>query len=547
MYDENTSRNSSAASQAVQGRPFSALAPALRSAVPWVVGLAVVGALAGWGHQKLTAKQIYEASAILVVVPPRFVSELSPPTYTIQGYREFLDSDAVIAETAGRLAERGFYPDDRGLLLARQLDSTIFTSRRSEETLLAPMLRLRARSSSGDRAAALANTWAEVFLERIHALALGTTSETVQFIDDQFPVARERLGEIENTGLAQAIDFERRRIAVLRRWQERLGRTRAEAAREKAELEVETQRLLSLFDIEHRLAARNASLVALRDLYAELQSEVARVGDRREAKQLEEAALAEVLAATPATLAVRKVISDDALWQAVLDSGNGTGMPAAVGERVLVSEEVNPVHVSLASQLATARTEGGALEPRSELLQRRIADLSTRLDELEAGLADDQAERNRLVRTREAMLLGLSEEQRIRIEGMEAEMEGELSSLAHESAHQSRQLEREIERQRKLFAELSERFNQAVIEKGQSDLEQVRLAAPAVPPRVPLRRGAGGKALAGLVLGGTLGLTFVLSRDSLRRRALGRSSSTERREEPEAIPDPRRSAPQSSG
>lgn len=546
MY-EDPHRSSRAASPGGQGIRFSAMAPILRPALPWVVGLAVVGALAGWAHQKLLGKQTFEASAILVVVPPRFTSELSPPTYSIQAYRELLSSDAVIAETAARLEERGFYPDDRGLLLARQLDVTIFTSRRSEDKLLAPMLRLRARASSGERASALANTWADVFLERIHELALGTTSGTVDFIDGQFPVARERLVEIEHTGLAQSIDFERRRIAVLRRWQERLGAARMEAARETAEYEVETQRLLSLFDIEHRLAARDASLAALRELYTELESEVARVDDRREARQLEEAALEEVLAETPETFAVRKVISDDALWQAVLDDADGTGLPAAVGERVLVSEEVNPVHVSLASQLATARTEGGALEPRSELLRRRAAELSTRLDELEAGFARDQAERNRLVRTREAALLGLHEEHRIRAEGLEAEMDGELKSVAFESAQQSRQLDREIERQRKLFAELSEKFNQAVIQKGQGDLEQVRLAAPAVAPSVPLRRGAGGKALAGLLLGGTLGLAFVVSREGLRRRSHGRSPSTDSPEEPGAIPDPRGATPQSSG
>ena len=49
----------------------------------------------------------YEASATLVIVPPKFASDLKPSTLTVQGYQQLLESDAVIAETRRRLVAKG--------------------------------------------------------------------------------------------------------------------------------------------------------------------------------------------------------------------------------------------------------------------------------------------------------------------------------------------------------------------------------------------------------------------------------------------------------
>ena len=49
----------------------------------------------------------YEAAATLIIVPPKFASDLKPSTLTVQGYQQLLESDAVIAEARQRLIAGG--------------------------------------------------------------------------------------------------------------------------------------------------------------------------------------------------------------------------------------------------------------------------------------------------------------------------------------------------------------------------------------------------------------------------------------------------------
>ena len=49
----------------------------------------------------------YEASAVLIIVEPRFASELKPPVLSVQAYQNLLESDAILAEARRRLQAQG--------------------------------------------------------------------------------------------------------------------------------------------------------------------------------------------------------------------------------------------------------------------------------------------------------------------------------------------------------------------------------------------------------------------------------------------------------
>ena len=82
----------------------------------------------------------YEASVTLVIVPPKLASELKPPSLSVQSYQQILESDAVLAETRKRLAQKGYFPSRMEFQIGQALSTKIFVSRMREDIALAPML-----------------------------------------------------------------------------------------------------------------------------------------------------------------------------------------------------------------------------------------------------------------------------------------------------------------------------------------------------------------------------------------------------------------------
>src|SRR5262245_49443274 len=162
----------------------------------------------------------YEASATLVIVSPQISSELKPPTLTVQGYQKLLESDAVLAETKKRLGQQHVLTEKDTLGLGGNVETHIFISLRSDTTSLAPMLQTVARGQSAEQAAAIANTWDQVFLERTRELMAGTTSAAVQFIDAQYPQARADVARLENEKATATNDFQKRYDEAATRWDE---------------------------------------------------------------------------------------------------------------------------------------------------------------------------------------------------------------------------------------------------------------------------------------------------------------------------------------
>ena len=234
-------------------------------------------------YGRLFIPRRYEAAATLVIIKPKLSSELKPSTLTVQGYQQLLESDAVLAETGRRLIEQGLLKEDAVLRAGGGLKTHIFVSEHREDRVLAPILQVSARAKSPDRAAAIANTWATVFLERIQTLTRGTTSAAVQFIEREYPRARERLAQGEVRRATILTEFQQQVDETTAHWEETLATFQNETAQLTAAFSQETRSLIGAFekktaqhkaDFERETAAQEAAMTnETGQLKATLQNE----------------------------------------------------------------------------------------------------------------------------------------------------------------------------------------------------------------------------------------------------------------------------------
>lgn len=479
-----------------------------------ILGLAVLTGL-GTTLVLLLVPNKYEASATLYIVPPSFSSDLKPQTLTIQSYQKILESDAVIAEAKRRLVAQNQFPSDRPLRLGVELESRIFVARRAEEATT-PMLQAVARGRTGEQAAALANTWAEVFLARTRELAVGSMSAAFQFIVQQYSRVRDSLAKIENSRIGEANAFQNRFNETAMRWGDRITAFKGETTSLITAFQAETDRLTEDFSSRHDIDSRKGQLAALRKVCGELQEEQARVVSQLDLKHLQLDAARSQLARTTPLVTLQKAITDDALWRSVADAKGGSPDWKALQGRSLTSQEVNPVYTALSSKVADIEMDVTAMVPRAAGLTKDLDRINNEMKSLEAGLRDDQATLEKLQRGRDAGLAELQEQRENKLARVQRGRQTELDSVKSEMDTRLAELDRDIGPQRELFDRLAKNYNQALLVKGQQDLEDVQLGAPAVQPQTAQPRGLVTKSLLAFMLGGLVGIGASLIREAIR-------------------------------
>jgi capsular polysaccharide biosynthesis protein len=479
-----------------------------------VVGSALLFGLVTAIVLLLVVRKKYEASATLVIVPPKLTSELKPGTLSVQSYQQILQSDAVLAETRKRLEQHGVHPDPKRFKIGQALDTRIFVSRLREDVALAPMLEIVARGRSPEDAALIANTWADVFLARTRELIAGTTSSSVQFVEQEFPRARVSLAKAEDQRVGEADALQKRFDAAASRWDEKIAAFKAETADLEAKNKSETTRLLEGFSSERNLATRREQLRALRNAYSDLQDEQARVNSALQQKQLQLAGLHKAMEKTPQFVSLQKAITNDALWRTVQDKGGNAPDWKALQDKTLISQELNPVYSDLASRAASTEADVAALGPRAAQLTERLDALSGQMKTMEIANSNDESGLQELKNTREASFTDLDEKRSAQLAVLNRERQQELDGLKREMDTRLGQLDRDIGQQKDLFGELSKSYNQALLAKGQQGFEDVRLGAPAVPPTTALPRGRLVKALIAAIIGGVLGIGVAMVREA---------------------------------
>lgn len=465
----------------------------------------------------LFVPKTYEASATLVVVPPPLASELKPSTLTVQAYQKLLESDAVVAEARRRLENEGVVAAADRLRIGKELQTRIFVSRRAEETALAPMLQVVARAHTAEAAARIANVWAEVFLERVRELVAGTTSTAVKFVEEQYPQARDRLAALEDARVAAANDFQRRLDEAATAWDGKITAYQAETASLVAAYQAETAQRLEEEANRLNLRTREAQLASLRAVFADVQTEQARVASLLGQRELELAASRRQLAETPQVLSLKKAITDDALWQSVANPGKGSAAWQALDGKSLATQELNPLYTEIASRTARIEAEVNALGPRAAQLEAQLAEMGEALKQLDEALGRDRAVIERLTREREAGLARLQGERANGLQTLQRQRQQELDMIQRERDTRLAQLDRDITQHRELFAQLGKSYNQALLAKAGQDVEDVRLGAAAVEPLRARPRDTAIKTALAMALALLLAMAWAAMAEATRR------------------------------
>lgn len=465
----------------------------------------------------LLRPQVYESSATLVVFPPRVSSELQPATLTVLGLQQILESDAVIHATKKRLVADGVLEASDRLALPLDVASRIFVSRRSEDKALAPMIQTYGRGASPQAAAAIANAWTLEFLAAMRALVTGSTAATVSFVDSQYAEQHDALTREEDALVALRAKRRQEEDALSIDWLRRISRYQAEASDDLAAYRAETSRVVQSYRGEKTLDTRQGQLDAMRTALVALQEEQSSVTAALAKSQLTLESLRHEAGAIPASRSFHKAITDDALWSRLV-AEDGTVDWSQVEGLSLTSEERNPIYDDLMQRITWVTAEEASLRPRAGQLSTQIRQLAATMAKTEAGLRADLAGLAGLEETRSAGLDRLDVEQVTEIGVLERQRDQALTLHREQTDNLTAQRTRAIEQRRALFDELAKNYNEAVIAKAQTDLEEVRLAAKAVAPDGPQPRRLWLKiSLAGIV-GALLGLLAGLVND---RRRLG--------------------------
>ncbi len=458
---------------------LAALSFASRNAPLILIGAVVCAAIAL--AVVLSRPATYQATATLVVVPPRVASELKPEALSVHGYQRLLESDAAVDTARRRLVDAGVLEPQDELKVGSQLRTRIFVSRRQDTNSLAPLVELIASARSPEVAAQVANTWATVFLELTRQLVSGATDSMIEVVEEQHPVTNQELEAQEAVRLEVLASSRERVDKAGASWDARIARQKNNTAARISEYQAETRQLM-----ESELGGVSTSDDALAGDLQRLLSIRTQLAQRSPVRVLE------------------KAMSDESVWQSLLLPNAGGTDVGAAGEHTLVTQEIDPVHDELTLEAAALEAEVRGRGGR-ELAQLAAA-LASRQNERSTGLAQLQEERSLelvLLRRRRAQ---------------------ELEQIDEELAAALAPVQRSIHQLGALHQELVKNLNQAVLARAQEDIKTVYLAAPAVPLAKGESRGTLPVAAVAALIGGLLGLGAAVARDAL---ANGRRANLE--------------------
>lgn len=444
---------------------------ALRILVGAAGGAAVVGVvlMLGGGDR-------YSARAQLVLAPPKLASTLAPDPLTVQGYQSLLESPAVIAETERRLREGGVIGAEDRLELGKTLETRIHIATRSEEAL-SPLLEVQAVWTDPEAAARIANTWAEVFLERGRERRRQAVVAVLDLVERQYPENRER--------------------------QERLA---IELGTNADKLRLEFDETVAAWERRHRVAllAASARFAAL------AQSVIERLGvvDPEGTGANLRGALLELVALRGAFVRQQRMAAPP-----VVDLGRFTApsIPTGASSSTTLSSRASPSMYSR-PRPADAIAAASLYDPFSAQLGGRVA-------ELEAQLAREAAtvggELQAAMREHTAEAMALQTEQELALASLERGRDRELASLMTAIEQRLASQQQEATRLEQLGELLAENQNQASLARAQLDLDEIVLASTALPADRPISA----QRRTRVVLGGIAGaIAAVLIVGAVERR-----------------------------
>ncbi|MGB6853607.1 MAG: hypothetical protein WBG49_13565 [Thermoanaerobaculia bacterium] len=441
---------------------------------------------------------LFTSTATLVVMSPTFAPEPETGELSLQGYQRLLDSGAVRTQTSYELQENQILEPGEPF----RLESQIFISRRQDTTALAPVLELGGFARSPEKAAAVANTWAEVFIDLTQELATSATTASVEVVGEEYSAVVESLEEKEAQLQALESDFQGELDKRANAWSRSIVASRAKTADLVAEHQSATRALMTeLLEARFRETGRDLQVTApvqakLRQLAAVriqlaqtsplmiLETRTSAIGRAPEA------------AASAPVVVLERTTGEEAVPEKLTFRSPPSGGAGTFEERTEVVPEIDPNY--------------GELAMRASAIELELRELVT---DGWGPVAALTAELEQLQRERLAGLEKLREERGAELTALERKRKRELDAIARGQKSKIAGLRRGISELEGLAAGLVAAKSEALLSRVQDDTGAVRVAASAVPTGQQESRQVRLKALLAAFAGGILGFVVALFRE----------------------------------
>ncbi|MFW6012079.1 MAG: hypothetical protein ACOC92_00045 [bacterium] len=433
----------------------------------------------------------YEGVATLVIAPQRLGAELKTPTAPVEDYQRLLESKGVVAATAERLRSDGVLKDTESLRTGDEIHSEVVVSPSAEATTLSPTIELMAEASTPEAAAAVANTWGQVFLEQAQRIHEENVGPMTGLIEDKYQEEKARLLDLIEEGTRVVNEYQNRLDELALSWDRKLVGTRKQTEDLIVEHRAETRHVMEEFATGEGLVPNSErSVEEVGERWGHDSSAV--VGK----KLLQILYLRTQLAQTPRLLVLEKGVSDDGLWQMMALGRNQMRELQLLLDRRLATHETNALYDQLTLRLTDVESE---LETIPSQARHRIQRFSAGLERLQVERVADLAK--------------MLSDQELLAKDLDRQRSREIQALDRQRRIELDQIRADISRQRSFFTKLAENREQASLALEDKSLPHVRLATPAVPPGAPEPRGVGFLALGAAFIGAFLGLMASLVRE----------------------------------
>lgn len=136
----------------------------------------------------------YEAKATLLIMPPKFQTDVQPTAFSAPTYEGLLESRELVKEIINQLGLQNTTVEE---LQKKMTTKLIMESQ--PKALFTPVIHLMVRSNNPMTAAAIANKWTELFVARTEHLSSQEIDKSYQLLTTQLDSTKQNLFQAEET------------------------------------------------------------------------------------------------------------------------------------------------------------------------------------------------------------------------------------------------------------------------------------------------------------------------------------------------------------
>ncbi len=384
----------------------------------------------------------YEAKASLLVTPPPYKAELTPPGLSVFAYDQLAraqDLEQAIIDSLGLKDEYGKPLSIGGLDGMFGVEVVEVTAPTS------PIINFSVTSKSSNLSVQIVNKWADLFVKKNSGLTSQAISGSYEFILGQYDVAKKFLEDKEDAlrefkgnnplvilsnerapesnklkefqtaytnqrfdlkakqenlkqqeNLLDAMEMDGRWVGTLVEEGEPVsyeGLTDGQEETRRLVVDVKryllhTDNQLISFKNEHRIDLLKAEVEQKTETLAAHQKELVKIELGREMTRLALEQIDQQLKNESPALVLSKAITDDALWQKSRDGALSPENLRKLEKYKLHSEELNPVYVDLLKKKAAQELAARSLSPKKVILNDEIERLKKELPILQKDLRE---------------------------------------------------------------------------------------------------------------------------------------------------------------